>query len=675
MASASAEIQKITQNTSGKTEYFIKVCYQGKEWGIRKRYSDFVRFDKYFRRNVNGSFSQILPPKAWFVNKPEHQSQRQRGLQQYLDVLLGTTSADLSLIREFLEVDENLLAISKKQSFRELIDADQLQIVLNELKYALLVIPSTRRSHRPTKIIRTLKPTSLMANFKVSSSPVTAQRKVASSPRHSSKLCLALPSNSFLSTATICAAKELLETLPRSRSVIGPTQNCQSSQSLTKPIGIPVCHFSQSAELMSPIPHTGSFLSSSPKFPLITRSSSIRNDSYDNTSILSSSPLRPRSVSGSTLARRRPSFTRSQFDSGAAMDVLSGLLDSNGDAESVIRFGAVRNLKERFRRHLVEVWSHHEGDIETMLVTLENPVVARLGELDEDGHTMELTEVHSKADVLAVLGAPAHFYSSALPKAPPSTGSRGRGSSPSYVESNSVNGGGVSGGRGSDSVVRSRYSGCSSSSSSSASNSVNASSRRIGYTAANPSPSLAAEESMSVAVISETQEQAQEVTSKHSVRRSSKDTANTLFLIESISSGDSNEIHNMDEIHYRDEIGDMDDMHDMNGATEAGTVPVSDWTGTLMHALTFVLTWAPPVIEIIHHFSPLDPALLVRVNPNRVFPDQQAAGGARQFRYGTGGRRMEVDIVDGTGGIALRLRIPNRRFAQGNKAKLPPDYF
>jgi hypothetical protein len=46
---ASAHIQKYGRSAEGHNEFFIKVFYLGKEWGIRKRYRDFVKFDTAFR--------------------------------------------------------------------------------------------------------------------------------------------------------------------------------------------------------------------------------------------------------------------------------------------------------------------------------------------------------------------------------------------------------------------------------------------------------------------------------------------------------------------------------------------------------------------------------------------------------------------------------------------------
>ena len=88
MSLVSCHVQKYTQNKEGYTEYFILVLYQGREWAVRKRYSDFSKFDEYLR-NSGYSISYQLPEKNWW-NKfdPTLLSKRLKELQNYLDVLL-----------------------------------------------------------------------------------------------------------------------------------------------------------------------------------------------------------------------------------------------------------------------------------------------------------------------------------------------------------------------------------------------------------------------------------------------------------------------------------------------------------------------------------------------------------------------------------------------------------
>lgn len=147
MSLVSCHVQKYSQNKDGYTEYFILVLYQGREWAIRKRYSDFSKFDEYLRSSgYNINFS--LPEKNWW-NKfdPTLLSKRLKELQNYLDVLLKEEmSAQNSLVREFLEVDENMLAMAKKQSFKEITYADRMLTIVKLMRKAMIGIPSHRES-------------------------------------------------------------------------------------------------------------------------------------------------------------------------------------------------------------------------------------------------------------------------------------------------------------------------------------------------------------------------------------------------------------------------------------------------------------------------------------------------------------------------------------------------
>lgn len=94
-------VQKCDKSPEGHMEFFIKICFLGREvppyhyhyhyqpinmyltyvrapcpfvsyhlytipqWGIRKRYSDFLHFDEYLRR-TGISVDYRLPPKNWW---------------------------------------------------------------------------------------------------------------------------------------------------------------------------------------------------------------------------------------------------------------------------------------------------------------------------------------------------------------------------------------------------------------------------------------------------------------------------------------------------------------------------------------------------------------------------------------------------------------------------------
>jgi len=82
--SVSAHLQKHNKNDSGFTEYFIVVLYKGNQWGIRKRYSDFVAFDEYL---VNSGYvvEYKLPQKNFWSRFDNNLiEQRMLELQQYV---------------------------------------------------------------------------------------------------------------------------------------------------------------------------------------------------------------------------------------------------------------------------------------------------------------------------------------------------------------------------------------------------------------------------------------------------------------------------------------------------------------------------------------------------------------------------------------------------------------
>ena len=150
MSLASAHIQKYSKNPEGHTEYFIKVFYLGKEWAIRKRYKDFVKFEEFFKGSGFCTMEYTLPPKTWWnKNKKSTLYKRQKELQQYLDILLTTSNAtEVSLIREFLEVDENMLSFAKKQSTQEYNYSAQLQDVIREARHQMITMPCARPTSR-----------------------------------------------------------------------------------------------------------------------------------------------------------------------------------------------------------------------------------------------------------------------------------------------------------------------------------------------------------------------------------------------------------------------------------------------------------------------------------------------------------------------------------------------
>lgn len=115
MSIASAHLQKYSVCPDGHVEYFIKVVYLGRERPLHKRYTDFSHFDTVLR--AQGIILTVeLPPRSWW-NKldPNFLANRYKLLQLYIDCLFRPPlSPENSLVREFLEVDNNNLVSERK---------------------------------------------------------------------------------------------------------------------------------------------------------------------------------------------------------------------------------------------------------------------------------------------------------------------------------------------------------------------------------------------------------------------------------------------------------------------------------------------------------------------------------------------------------------------------------
>ncbi len=145
--SVSANVQKHSQNDAGFTEYFIVVFYKGYEWGIRKRYSDFVRFNDYIASRGYKLTCKLRGKNFWNRYDPTLISRRVGELQGYLNSLLISTMTDNNLVREFLEVDEHMLAEAKKLSLknRETGFTERLDTIVKDTRKAVMQITGPRR--------------------------------------------------------------------------------------------------------------------------------------------------------------------------------------------------------------------------------------------------------------------------------------------------------------------------------------------------------------------------------------------------------------------------------------------------------------------------------------------------------------------------------------------------
>ena len=141
MTTVTADIQKY-EICDGNIYYFIKVVYNGREWAVRKRYSDFSRLDEFLHRD-GYNLSYALPSKQfWKTFDKKTLIERQKGLQSYLNILLkSTVSSDNSLVKEFLEVDHNRLQHARKQSFHALKRTERMESVISYMSRSVIYIP------------------------------------------------------------------------------------------------------------------------------------------------------------------------------------------------------------------------------------------------------------------------------------------------------------------------------------------------------------------------------------------------------------------------------------------------------------------------------------------------------------------------------------------------------
>ena len=138
--SASAHVQKYSLCPEGHTEFFLKIFHLGREWGIKKRYRDFLLFDEYLKKSgIYVDFN--LPPKVWW-NRFDTTLllQRQKALQSYMDELLKhIIISENSLVKEFLEVDAIYAnQLRKGKSFRELDHTDRLKMIVKVFNSRIL---------------------------------------------------------------------------------------------------------------------------------------------------------------------------------------------------------------------------------------------------------------------------------------------------------------------------------------------------------------------------------------------------------------------------------------------------------------------------------------------------------------------------------------------------------
>eukprot|EP01031_Cornospumella_fuschlensis_P028541 gene28541-34453_t len=110
---ATAEIQWYDRTRDGVVEYFIKVNYNGTQWSIKKRYSEFSVLNDYLLKH-NVEIPVELPPKYTFRRHDSKMlAKRRKQLQAYIDGLLNRHALSGNrFLKEFLDVDMGLLGFT-----------------------------------------------------------------------------------------------------------------------------------------------------------------------------------------------------------------------------------------------------------------------------------------------------------------------------------------------------------------------------------------------------------------------------------------------------------------------------------------------------------------------------------------------------------------------------------
>ena len=148
----------ITHYTVGErnVSYVMNVLYQGKQWTIQRRYSDFTHLDKKLKKE-GYTVGYDLPNKVVFGNYyPSVLDHRRKELNKYLSNLSASLSSDNTYLREFFEVDENILKIALKKSRRmsDIYRSDNIMMIYKracELMIHGNVLRQRRQQRSPTR--------------------------------------------------------------------------------------------------------------------------------------------------------------------------------------------------------------------------------------------------------------------------------------------------------------------------------------------------------------------------------------------------------------------------------------------------------------------------------------------------------------------------------------------
>jgi hypothetical protein len=172
----------ITHYTVGErnVSYVMNVVYQGKQWTIQRRYSDFVRFDKKLK--LEGyAVGYDLPSKVVFGNfYPSVLDHRRKELNKYLRNLGACLSSDNTYLREFFEVDENILkyALKKNRRLSDIFRSDNIRQIYKRASQLMINANALRHHsrHRKQQFNRSITTSSFSGYPRRTAAPLTPPR-------------------------------------------------------------------------------------------------------------------------------------------------------------------------------------------------------------------------------------------------------------------------------------------------------------------------------------------------------------------------------------------------------------------------------------------------------------------------------------------------------------------
>lgn len=129
--------------------YVMKILYQGKQWTIQRRYSDFIKFDK---KLISEGYvlGFVLPNKVVFGNLyPTVLEHRRKELNKYLRIVGGCLSSDNTYLKEFFEVDENMLkhALKKNRRLSDIYRSDNIHQIYKRASQQMINGRAMRQYH------------------------------------------------------------------------------------------------------------------------------------------------------------------------------------------------------------------------------------------------------------------------------------------------------------------------------------------------------------------------------------------------------------------------------------------------------------------------------------------------------------------------------------------------